>query len=44
VKIVFVKHPLKSFVNFMKVVSSFNFLKLELVKFDLLEWKKLERT
>jgi hypothetical protein len=28
--------------NFMKLTSSFNFVKLELMKLDLFGWKKLE--
>jgi hypothetical protein len=33
----FLKYPLKSFKNFIKLISSFIFLKLELVKLDLFE-------
>jgi hypothetical protein len=33
-KIWFLKHPFRSFENFMKLVSSFIFLKLKLVKLD----------
>jgi hypothetical protein len=29
------KHPLKRFENFIKLASSFNFLKLDLVELDL---------
>jgi hypothetical protein len=32
---VFLKHPTRSFENFMKIPSSFSFLKLELVELDL---------
>jgi hypothetical protein len=40
-KIVFVEHPLRSFVNFMNVTSFF--LKLELVELDLFGWKKVSK-
>jgi hypothetical protein len=41
---VFLKHPLRSFMNFMKHTSSFDFfLKLKLVELDLFGLKKLER-
>jgi hypothetical protein len=35
IKIVFLKQPLKSFENFMKLASSFSFLKLELAELGL---------
>jgi hypothetical protein len=31
----FVKHPLRSFINFMKLTSSFIFSKLKVVELDL---------
>jgi hypothetical protein len=34
-KIVFLKHHMRSFENFMKIAFSFSFLKLELVELDL---------
>jgi hypothetical protein len=34
--------PSKSFMNFMRLTSSFDFLKLELVELNQFRWKKLE--
>jgi hypothetical protein len=39
-KTVFVKHPLRGFINFMKLASSFNFLMRELVMLDLFDGRK----
>jgi hypothetical protein len=36
--------PSKSFMNFIKLVSSFDYFKIELVDLDLFGWKKLEQS
>jgi hypothetical protein len=41
-KTTFLKRHWRNFGNFMKLASSFNFLKLELLELGLFGWKKLE--
>jgi hypothetical protein len=41
-KTVLLKHHMRSFGNFIKLPSSFSFLKLELIELGLFGWKKLE--
>jgi hypothetical protein len=44
IKIVFLKHSLRSFMNLLKLASSFDFSKLKLVELDLFGWKKFEQS